>query len=848
MKVRRAALSVLLLAFPVALLSALPAGATAAPTPIVNPVRPLVIVLDTSGSMSEDDGTGTIKLAGAQAALSRAIRKQRPGSQMGLWTYPGGGSCAPGSWTSKIGQDDPRALIRKLRALEADGDTPTSEALRAVADALSSTYDGATILLISDGLSTCEDPCETARQIRSEGFDLTVQAAGFQISEDGLSELQCIADATGGQVYEATDSRQLDEVVTEFAGAQLSLDVDGIPARAPAGSASRVTVTVTNESAIDIEDARVSFDFSGGGSGSDVVPAVLPPLLRIGNVPAGQSKDYTWVVGYGSRGKTGTAGYRISAWGTNAQPVTQRGSVEVVDLIQGLADGGGEIAELDGKRIAILGDSYSAGEGAGSYLEGTDENKWAPGPANQCHQSADTYMYSLFAEDEVDLLACSGATSHYIGGKKNGVREDQVPVLDDVQNENGAVSAAFLTIGGNDIGFSSIVKQCLFLHPSASLTWLGPQVTLSTRCSDDEGWKDEIYARIDQLGGELATTYREISDQLNRADFVDERDGEIAPLYVLAYPQPFPERQWASWCRGFDNHEIEFANDLLDRLDERIERTVAKVRKEGYRVEMVATTQETFLPDNSACPRPGADEFMNSVFSLEALDVGLASAVLGSAVANQFMHPNAQGYQAETNTILQWSVTDAPATDDDGDWNTSSAPVILPDWLNPTVIAGVLVPPQTTAGPAIFDASRDQWLSDPLDARGRQSVEVQVRNAAPGSEVSVSMASRVRTIGTIQVGEDGSGSGRVVIPAGAQPGTHRLTALGFDEDGNPALAAQTIDVAGAYPLWLTPLSATTVLLLALAWWFRRVDRRQRRRADAQQAGQKLTAAGRPAPH
>ena len=59
------------------------------------------------------------------------------------------------------------------------------------------------------GLSTCEDPCETAKEVIAEGFDLTVQAAGFQISSDGLDELKCIADATGGNTYEATDGDEL---------------------------------------------------------------------------------------------------------------------------------------------------------------------------------------------------------------------------------------------------------------------------------------------------------------------------------------------------------------------------------------------------------------------------------------------------------------------------------------------------------------------------------------------------------------------------------------------------------------------------------------------------------------
>jgi hypothetical protein len=223
---------------------------------------------------------------------------------------------------------------------------------------------------------------------------------------------------------------------------------------------------------------------------------------------------------------------------------------------------------------------------------------------------------------------------------------------------------------------------------------------------------------------------------------------------------------------------------------------------------------------------------MNSVSSLEGLGAGVLSTILGTAVANQFMHPNALGYQAETNTILQWSVSDAAGTDEQTDWKTSPAPLPWPDFLTPSVIARAMLPPQTTAGPAVFDAARDTWLSDPLDARAGQQVEIEVHNAAPGSEVSISIASKVRPIGIVPIGDDGSGTSAVTIPRGVIAGSHRLTALGFDIDGNPALASQSIDVARAYPLWLTPLALLTLLLFLLAGWWARIDRRRRRRLDA----------------
>ena len=819
---------------PAALLAVTPAAAAPAapaalaPAAPAEPERPLVIVLDTSGSMAEDDGTGTIKLAGAQAALSQVIRQQRPGAQIGLWTYPGDGDCDGGSFAIPVSALDQRSMIAKIRGLSADGDTPTAEALRATVETLEADgYTGATVLLISDGLSTCESPCDAAKEVVAQGFDLTVQAAGFQISPDGLDELKCIADATGGDTYEATDGDELAEVTDQATRAALEVEVEGIPKRTPAGSASRVSVTVTNNSAIDIADARISMNFTnqGGTPGQTaVVPAVLPPLVRVGNIPTGESRQEDWVVSYGSRGKAGTASWKVAAWGSNAGAVSKTGTVDVQDLILGLQDGGGDIKALVGKRIAIVGDSYSSGEGAGTYLPNTDAGRWGQG--NTCHKSTYTYLYSLFGEKNVELLACSGATTKYRSERHNGVQEEQVDLLADVQEDHGAVSAAFMSVGGNDVGFAGIVTNCLALHPTAYSTWSGPNVTFTTDCSSDTAWKKGVFKLIDQVGGDLTETYKQVYDSLNRADFVEERDGRVAPLYVLAYPQPFPEAQWAYYCRGFNLGEVAFANELLGRLNDRIAASVRSARKQGYRVEMIPDIEEVFLPDNTACPRPGATEYMNSVSAVEG---GLVSAVdwlVGSHRASQFMHPNALGYQAETSSIIRWSVSAADERPDGVDsWRVAPKPNRWPDSLTLPAFAQAVTPGLPSAGTVTLQGSALELQSAPQDLRGGQGFDLVVEDAAPGSTMLVMVQSRAQLLGEIELDESGNGTGAITIPRSLPAGHHRVTLLGFDVDGNPVARSFEVDVSRALPFWLLPLAVLTLLALLSSWL---LDRRHRR--------------------
>ena len=803
------------------------APAIAAPAPgaaATDEIRPLVIVLDTSGSMSEEDEAGTIKLAGAQAALSQVIRQQRPGSKIGLWTYPGGGGCDGGGFEIEVSDLEQQQMIATIKGLEAGGDTPTAEALLATVEELKAAgFSGATILLISDGLSTCEDPCAAAEQVVAEGFDLTVQAAGFQISSDGLDELACIADATGGAIYEATDGDQLEQVVTDATRAELTLSIEGIPTRTPAGSATRVRATVTNDSAIDIENARLALTFTNQDqSAQPVVSAVLPPIRRFGNVHAGETATHEWVVSYGGRGVTGSADWRAAAWGTNAQPKTATGTIEVTGGSLSLADGDGVIGDLADKRIAILGDSYSAGEGAGDYFEGTD----APDKNNMCHKSPHTYLHPLFERSQVELLACSGATSSgdgTFGDENKNVQDRQVDLLRERQDDGGPVAAAFMTVGGNDIGFGPIVAYCLVGHPTTLAPWFVMLATWDTRCSDDAAFRLFFDAQFRGLVPRLRETYRQVYDELNRARFVDERDGDVAPLYVLAYPQVFPEPQWAYRCRGFDLAEIAFANGLVDKLNRHVETAVNGLRRDGYRVQMVTTVQESFLPDNTSCPRPGYREFVNSIDLLDNLDE-----LLDASQKQEFMHPNAEGYAAETNTIIQWSATMPDELPDHvSSWRVNRDGTFW-DGIDLGAIARAITPTPRSAR-ATLDLATGEWTDLPDDLRGGQPLEVEVTHAAPGSPVIVSIASQQRTLGLLTADDTGSARATVTLPRRTAAGGHRLVALGFDQDGNPSLASEEVDVARAIPFWLLPLAALT-LLSFLAWWW--LGRRYRRQAAA----------------
>jgi lysophospholipase L1-like esterase len=112
-------------------------------------------------------------------------------------------------------------------------------------------------------------------------------------------------------------------------------------------------------------------------------------------------------------------------------------------------------ARAESTPLVSLGDSYSSGEGAGPFDPGTDSL------LDRCHRSANAWP-RLLGVPRADHLACSGATTaHFFRGKTIG-RPDNVGQLARLRAiaAQGPIDRVVVTIGGNDLGFKSIVRTC----------------------------------------------------------------------------------------------------------------------------------------------------------------------------------------------------------------------------------------------------------------------------------------------------------------------------------------------------------------------------------------------------
>jgi lysophospholipase L1-like esterase len=119
---------------------------------------------------------------------------------------------------------------------------------------------------------------------------------------------------------------------------------------------------------------------------------------------------------------------------------------------------GGTPVSVDIDMVA-LGDSYSSGEGAKPF----DNNK----QAQQCHRGPGAWPRQLqqdvFGISTILHLACSGATIADLTQNYKGTL--QVPVS---AQPNLNVQLVTLTVGGNDVGFVSILRSCYVTFSSCA--------------------------------------------------------------------------------------------------------------------------------------------------------------------------------------------------------------------------------------------------------------------------------------------------------------------------------------------------------------------------------------------
>jgi Ca-activated chloride channel homolog len=174
-----------------------------------------IIVLDASGSMwGQIDGRAKLEIA--REALGTVLSGMDPTTEIGLMAYGHRekGSCDDIELVVPPAAGTAKAITDAANAMKFLGKTPLTEAVRRAASELKSTEEKATVILITDGIETCEaDPCALGAELEASGVDFTAHVVGFGLTEEEGKAVACLAENTGGKYIEAKDAGSLVEAL-----------------------------------------------------------------------------------------------------------------------------------------------------------------------------------------------------------------------------------------------------------------------------------------------------------------------------------------------------------------------------------------------------------------------------------------------------------------------------------------------------------------------------------------------------------------------------------------------------------------------------------------------------------
>jgi len=207
-----------------------------------------------------------------------------------------------------------------------------------------------------------------------------------------------------------------------------------------------------------------------------------------------------------------------------AVTVTTAGLVTAVSVIPA-ADAASSVSYV------ALGDSYSSGLGAGSYISSS----------GSCDRSTNAYPEQWAAAHSPASfvsVACAGATT-------SDVISGQVSAL------SAATMLVSITIGGNDAGFSGVMETCVLKSTSSCLSAVAAAKTIVTR----------------DLPVRLTSTLQAIRQRAPSARIV-----------LLGYPDLY---DLSKSCIGLSTQDRTALNSGADALDTALQTAVTRAADSG---------------------------------------------------------------------------------------------------------------------------------------------------------------------------------------------------------------------------------------------------------------------------
>lgn len=177
-----------------------------------------ILVFDASGSMWGQIGEDH-KVEIARTAVADMLLDWDTKTDLGLIAYGHNrtGDCNDIEMLLAPQPLDSGLYTQTVNALNPRGKTPLTDAVIMAANALDFTEERATVILLTDGLETCErDPCATGLMLEERGIDFTTHVIGFGVADGDAASLYCLSENTGGLYLRADDMDELSAALQEI--------------------------------------------------------------------------------------------------------------------------------------------------------------------------------------------------------------------------------------------------------------------------------------------------------------------------------------------------------------------------------------------------------------------------------------------------------------------------------------------------------------------------------------------------------------------------------------------------------------------------------------------------------
>ncbi|WP_329037062.1 SGNH/GDSL hydrolase family protein [Streptomyces sp. NBC_00178] len=293
--------------------------------------------------------------------------------------------------------------------------------------------------------------------------------------------------------------------------------------------------------------------------------------------------------------------------------------------------------------VAVLGDSYTSGEGAGDYLRETDsgvetkawnacrrsKNSWSrkttlPGTSAPLGELADSNSATV----DFQNVSCSGAHS-WVGqvlpgdplGNDGKIHWDWDGSFREIaQMDSGILSddttLVALTIGGNDADFPTVIQDCATIGCAA---------------------ESDLRVKVDDAVGSVSTVLEQVAARAKNAKIV-----------LLGYPRLFNQTLLCS--SGVGTRGVEVLNNVGQYMIDEQQKAVAALKQRGISVSFESPDGD--FEGKRACD---STEGINKIVKAPTGNGGDFKCTVGGTwcISRESYHPNKLGTSAYSSAFLR---------------------------------------------------------------------------------------------------------------------------------------------------------------------------------------------------